>query len=51
MQDDSRHDSDVNTEEDLSGPAAARKIADLVKAGNSCFFCTVGMGSQLTPGR
>jgi len=47
MQDDSRHDSDVNTEEDLSGPAAARKIADLVKAGNSCFFCTVGMGSQL----
>ena len=48
MQDDSRsHDSDVSTEEDLSGPAAAQKIADLVKSGNSCFFCTLGMGSQL----
>ena len=34
-------------DEDLSGPAAARKIADLVGAGDSCFFCTVGMGSQL----
>jgi general stress protein 26 len=40
-------DHDTSTEEDLSGPAAARKIADLVKAGNSCFFCTVGLGSQL----
>jgi general stress protein 26 len=50
MQDDSRSpapDSDVSIEEDLSGPAAARKITDLVKAGNSCFFCTLGMGSQL----
>ncbi|HEY8877219.1 MAG TPA: pyridoxamine 5'-phosphate oxidase family protein [Roseateles sp.] len=47
--DDSRRgaDNDVGTEEDLSGQAAARKIADLVKAGNSCFFCTLGMGSQL----
>jgi general stress protein 26 len=34
-------------DEDLSGAAAARKIADLVKAGDSCFFCTVGTGSQL----
>ena len=49
MQDDSRResDNDVASEEDLSGPAAAQKIADLVKAGNSCFFCTLGMGSQL----
>jgi len=49
MQDDSRRGSDnyVGTEEDLSGQAAAQKIADLVKAGNSCFFCTLGMGSQL----
>ncbi len=44
MKDDIR---DVSTEEDLSGPAAAQKIADLVKAGNSCFFCTLGMNSQL----
>lgn len=48
MRDDSRDLSDeVSTEEDLSGQAAAQKIADLVKAGNSCFFCTLGMGSQL----
>jgi general stress protein 26 len=47
MQEDSRHDNDVSTEQDLSGPAAAQKIADLVKAGNSCFFCTHGVGSQL----
>lgn len=50
MQDASRTyppDQDVSTEEDLSGPAAAQKIADLVKAGNSCFFCTVSMGSGL----
>lgn len=47
MQDDSRKDNDVSTEEDLSGPAAAQKIADLVKSGSSCFFCTFGMGSQL----
>ena len=33
--------------EDLSGAAAAQKIADLVKAGNSCFFCTFGLGAQL----
>lgn len=41
-----RH-SDVGTEEDLSGPAASRKVAELVKAGSSCFFCTLGMGSSL----
>jgi general stress protein 26 len=50
MQDDrsstASHD-DVSTEEDLTGPAAARKIADLVKAGNSCFFCTLGLASGL----
>ena len=40
------HD-DVSTEENLSGAAAAQKIADMVKGGNSCFFCTLGMGSQL----
>ena len=39
--------SDVSTEEDLSGPAAARKIADLVEAGDSCFFCTLSMSSEL----
>ncbi|WP_457351082.1 pyridoxamine 5'-phosphate oxidase family protein [Roseateles sp. P5_D6] len=47
--DDSRSypsDNDVSTEEDLSGPAAAKKITDLVKAGNSCFFCTLGMGTR-----
>jgi general stress protein 26 len=33
--------------EDLVGTDAARKIADLVKAGNSCFLCTLGSGSQL----
>jgi general stress protein 26 len=38
---------DVSTEQDLSGPAAAQKIADLVKAGNSCFFCTLDMSSEL----
>ncbi|MEO6276630.1 pyridoxamine 5'-phosphate oxidase family protein [Roseateles sp.] len=38
---------DVSTEQDLSGPAAAQKIADMVKAGNSCFFCTLSMSSQL----
>ncbi|KQW46395.1 MULTISPECIES: pyridoxamine 5'-phosphate oxidase family protein [unclassified Roseateles] len=40
-------DDKVGTEEDLSGQAAAQKIADLVEAGNSCFFCTVGMNSRL----
>lgn len=35
------HD-DSHTEANLSGPAAAAKIAELVKAGDSCFFCTVG---------
>lgn len=34
-------------DEDLAGPAAARKIADIAKAGDTCFFCTVGMSSQL----
>lgn len=34
-------------DQDLSGPAAAQKIADLVKAGNSCFFCTFGTALQL----
>ncbi|WP_457418801.1 pyridoxamine 5'-phosphate oxidase family protein [Roseateles sp. P5_E7] len=38
---------DLSTEQDLSGPAAAQKIADMVKAGNSCFFCTLGMSLQL----
>jgi hypothetical protein len=50
MQDDrssaASHD-DVSTEEDLAGPAAARKITDLVKAGNSCFFCTLGLSTRL----
>ena len=46
MQDDSRQHDDVSTEEELSGPAAAKKIAELVKAGNSCFFCTLGMGAR-----
>jgi general stress protein 26 len=41
------HDQDTHTEEDLSGSAAAHKIADLVKAGSSCFFCTLGLASQL----
>ena len=40
-------DNDLSTEEDLSGPAAARKIADLVHAGDSCFFCTLSMSSEL----
>lgn len=39
--------ADDDRTEDLVGTDAARKIADLVKAGNSCFFCTVGMGLQL----
>lgn len=38
---------DVGTEENLSGQAAAEKIAELVSAGNSCFFCTVGMNGRL----
>jgi len=38
---------ELSTEKDLSGPAAAQKIADMVKAGNSCFFCTLSMSSQL----
>ena len=41
-----QHDP-THTEEDLSGAAAAEKVADLVKAGNSCFFCTLSMGSRL----
>lgn len=40
-------DHDLAREENLSGPAAAAKIADLVKAGDSCFFCTVGMNGDL----
>ena len=40
-------DEPVGTEEDLSGPAAAQKIADLVGAGDSCFFCTVGINARL----
>ncbi|MGQ3055386.1 MAG: pyridoxamine 5'-phosphate oxidase family protein [Roseateles sp.] len=40
-------DDKVGTEEDLSGPAAAQKIVDLVEAGDSCFFCTVGLNSRL----
>lgn len=40
-------DNEVSTEENLSGRAAAKKIDDLVNAGNSCFFCTLGMNSQL----
>lgn len=50
MQDASRNhpsDQDVSTEENLSGPAAAQKIADLVKSGNSCFFCTFSMSAGL----
>lgn len=49
MQDDHRTSTSAaeHPEEDLSGQAAARKIADLVAAGDSCFFCTVGMGSKL----
>jgi general stress protein 26 len=35
------------TEEDLSGHAAAQRIADLVKGGSSCFFCTRGVGGEL----
>ncbi|RZL39462.1 MAG: general stress protein [Rubrivivax sp.] len=34
-------------DEDLAGQAAADKIKDLVSNGDSCFFCTVGMSSQL----
>lgn len=37
---------DLSTEQDLSGPAAAQKIADMVKAGNSCFLCTLSMSSS-----
>jgi len=40
------HDA-THTEEELSGAAAAQKIAELVEAGNSCFFCTLSMGSRL----
>jgi general stress protein 26 len=40
------HD-DGGTEQDLSGQAAAQKIADMVKAGHSCFFCTLSLSSQL----
>ncbi|KQY86170.1 MULTISPECIES: pyridoxamine 5'-phosphate oxidase family protein [Roseateles] len=40
-------DNESSTEQDLSGPAAARKIADLVAAGDSCFFCTFSMSSEL----
>lgn len=50
MQDDSRtrlQDDDANREEDLSGTAAARKIADMVGAGDSCFFCTRSLSSDL----
>ena len=47
MQDASRTKPSGNnpqhTEEDLRGAAAAQKIADLVEAGNSCFFCTFDM--------
>lgn len=50
MQDASRQPSDrdkLATERDLSGHTAAQKIAELVKAGDSCFFCTVGLNSRL----
>lgn len=48
MQDDIRQDSvDDTREEDLAGAAAIEKIKDLVDAGDSCFFCTVGMGGDL----
>jgi general stress protein 26 len=44
-------DTDLNTaddrDEDLGGAAAARKVADLVDAGDTCFFCTRGMSSEL----
>lgn len=40
-------EADTHTEQDLSGPAAAQKIADMVKSGNSCFFCTLSLSSQL----
>ena len=39
--------SGTGTEEDLSGPAAAAKIGELVRPGSSCFFCTLSMGPQL----
>ena len=46
--DPARTDEDtVGTEESLSGPAAARKIADMVKSGNSCFFCTLASNGQM----
>lgn len=41
-----RHDT-PSTEEDLSGHAAAERIAALVKEGSSCFFCTRGLGGEL----
>lgn len=51
MQDASRTEPPGNnpqhTEADLCGAAAAQKIADLVEAGNSCFFCTISMSSGL----
>lgn len=34
-------------DEDLAGAAAARKVADLVDAGDTCFFCTHGMSAEL----
>lgn len=40
-------DQDHPADENLAGPAAARKIVDLVKAGDSCFFCTRDLSSQL----
>lgn len=44
---DASRDDDISTEENLSGAAAAQKIAEMVNAGNSCFFCTLGLNSQL----
>lgn len=39
-------DNDAH-EQDLAGPAAVDKIQDLVKEGDSCFFCTLGIDGEL----
>lgn len=49
MQDESRKraSSEHERDEDLSGSAAVQKIKDLVDEGDSCFFCTLSITSEL----
>lgn len=41
------NDRTLPADEDLAGQAAIDKIRDLIRGGDSCFFCTLGMGAEL----